>query len=141
LKTLKKYLQKNIETLEKSYWGVPTDETHLITRCCELRKKKLQDFTIEDLRIMIGQEISLAYLLPIAIEKLKENPLAAGNYFEGDLLENVLSIKKYFWSKNKAYWLEMNEIVQLLSLEEIEHISKDMRFKVTQFQECKWNKK
>jgi hypothetical protein len=46
---------------------------------------------------MIGQNIGLPYLVPLAIEFLQQNPLVAGDFYEGDLLNNVLSIDLHFW--------------------------------------------
>jgi hypothetical protein len=38
-------------------------------------QKTLKDFTIEDLRIMIGQPISPELLVPLAIQQLQKNVL------------------------------------------------------------------
>ena len=46
---------------------------------------------------MIGQNIGLDYLMPIAIEQLQRNPLAAGDFYPGDLLEKVLQVQADFW--------------------------------------------
>tara|TARA_R110002095_G_scaffold179193_2_gene156432 strand:- start:57704 stop:58012 length:309 start_codon:yes stop_codon:yes gene_type:complete len=56
------------------------------------------DFTTEDLRIMIGQQISLFFLVPLALEKLEEDPLAEGHCFHGDLLNAILGIPESFWN-------------------------------------------
>ncbi len=53
---------------------------------------------------MIGQNINLEFLIPLAIEKLKEDILAEGNYYEGDLLNNVLNSEKQYWLSNKTNW-------------------------------------
>ena len=45
---------------------------------------------VEDLRIMIGQEIGLDYLIPVAVAELEREPLAEGDYYPGDLLANVI---------------------------------------------------
>ena len=82
--------QKTLENLEKDFWGKPDFDSHLVTRCYELRKLPLDNFTTEDLRIMIGQEIGLDYLIPLAIEVLTIDLFAEGDFFEGDLLKNVL---------------------------------------------------
>ena len=58
--------QKTLENLEKDFWGKPDYDSHLVTRCHELTKLPLDNFTTEDLRIMIGQQISLDYLIPLA---------------------------------------------------------------------------
>ncbi len=74
----------------------------LVRRIYELETKKLADLEIEDLRLLIGQNISLQYLMPLAIEHLKENVMAEGDYYEGDLLQKVLSMPQKFWNDNKV---------------------------------------
>lgn len=88
---------KTIELLEKDVWPTLSgEETTLIKRCHALRKKVLNDFTVEDLRIMTGQNIGLDYLVPLAIGVLSDDLFAEGDYYEGDLLKNVLNIAPAF---------------------------------------------
>src|SRR5262249_51831441 len=47
---------------------------------------------------MIGQQISLLFLVPLALEKLEEDPLVEGSYYPGDLLKVVVEIPADFWS-------------------------------------------
>lgn len=75
-----------LEQIENEVWAEPDRTSHLVTNCHALRKKPLRDFGIEDLRIMLGQSIGAKYLLPKAIEILRKNPFAEGDFFEGDLL-------------------------------------------------------
>tara|TARA_R110001606_G_scaffold387773_1_gene552707 strand:- start:63 stop:491 length:429 start_codon:yes stop_codon:yes gene_type:complete len=96
--------QKTLEALENSIWEKPEFDSHLVITCHELRKKQLKYFTIEDLRIMIGQNISLQFLIPLAIEELNKNILAGGHFYEGDLLNSVLTSELNYWQKNKANW-------------------------------------
>lgn len=69
------------------------------------------NLVIEDLRIMIAQNFSLAYLIPLAIEKLKENVLAEGDFYPGDLLEAVTKIDDGFWIENANYKRELEAII------------------------------
>lgn len=103
--------QKTIENLEKNIWPQSNQHSHLINTCSLLRKKPIQNFTIEDLRIMIGQEIGLDYLIPFAIEKLSIDLFAEGDMYEGDLLKSVLNIDTDFWKSNKIYWQQINELI------------------------------
>ena len=101
-----------LDALERPSWGpAPDDSTFLIRRCHELRTKPLNKFTVEDLRIMIGQQLGLEYLTPIALRVLKENPWAAGDMYEGDLLEAVLRIKPEFWVENYDWARELQAVV------------------------------
>src|SRR6266513_2042283 len=88
---------KTLEQLENSDWSEPEYDSYLVTTMYRLRRKPLNEFTVEDLRIMIGQHIGLRYLIPFAIERLSEDPLVAGDFYRGDLLKNVLSVQPDFW--------------------------------------------
>ena len=79
----------------------PCSESSFVERnAYKLCRTPLNLFDVEDLRFMIGQEIGLEYLIPIAIIELRNNLLAEGDFYEGDLLKNVLSIDKKYWSNN-----------------------------------------
>lgn len=104
--------QKTLENLEKDYWRNKDYDSHLVRRCHELRKLPLNNFTTEDLRIMIGQQISLDYLIPLALEVLTIDLFAEGDFFEGDLLKNVLAIKTQFWDNNKYYWIMLYNLIK-----------------------------
>ena len=131
---LKNPQQQTLEYLENSTRPpLPADGvTNLVKTCHALRKKPIGQFTIEDLRIMIGQEIGLDYLIPVALEKLMENLFAEGHYYEGDLLENVLNVNTTFWDDNKALWQQLNALIKD-SREEIIRA----KFDTTKFDNCK----
>lgn len=103
---------KTLEQLEKSYWPpIREDErTRLVETCHQLRKKKLGDYTIEDLRCMVGQEIGLKYIIPLALDELEKDILAEGDFYEGDLLKFVLTSKLEFWKEEKENWDKMVSI-------------------------------
>jgi hypothetical protein len=83
LKTMTSDKKKSLQELESEDWGPPAYDCSLVTRCHELRRKPLCEFTTKDLRIMIGQQIGLQYLVPVAVERLSENPLASGDFYNG----------------------------------------------------------
>ena len=97
-------LTKTLEQLENENWGSPSYVSNLIIRCHELRKKPLKNFSVEDLRVMIGQDISLEILVPLAIEQLKQNILVEGGYYEGDLLQSVLNSNETYWQNHAHNW-------------------------------------
>ena|SRR6202012_3934816 len=102
---------KSLQNLEKEDWGLPTYPSHLVTRCHELRKIPLNEFKTEDLRIMIGQQIGLPYLIPLAFEKLKDNILAEGDFYPGDLLTNVTKISPDFWAEHHSLHTELKKLI------------------------------
>ncbi len=91
---------KTLAELEGVEWGEPDFPSYLVRTCHELRKKPVEEFTVEDLRIMIGQQIGLDHLMPRAIDVLERQPLAEGNFFRGDLLVNV--VKASDWLRGRT---------------------------------------
>lgn len=102
---------KSLENLEKSIRPKIDLDSHLVERTSYLRKVPLNEFTVEDLRIMIGQSFSLDYLIPLALEKLKANVLEEGDLFPGDLLQAVVKVDPEFWKLNKPLKQELKQII------------------------------
>ena len=101
----------SLEILESDIWSEPNYNSHLFTRCHELRKIPLNQFTVEDLRILIGQNLSLDYLIPIAIERLENDPWCRGDFYDGDLLKNVLKINSEYWKHHPDLFYRLSEIM------------------------------
>ncbi|MEQ8852501.1 contact-dependent growth inhibition system immunity protein [Gimesia sp.] len=90
--------RKSLQELEGEDWGEPeASNTSLVKTCMWLRRVPLQDFTTENLRIIIDQKISLCFLVPLALETLDQDPLAQGDFYAGDLLSAVLSVPESYW--------------------------------------------
>jgi len=109
------YLDKTLEELESTIWEDPDFPSGLILKCHSLRKKKLVEFTIEDLRVMIGQKISLQYLIPVVLKTLEKNPFVEGNLYKGDLFDQVLRVEQDFWAYHKELRHKLNEIINLVN--------------------------
>src|SRR3954462_2045905 len=93
-------LDQSLEELEHADWGEPKYDSYLVTTIHRLRRVPLRQFSVEDLRIMIGQNIGLQYLVPLAIEHLRRDPLAQGDFYPGDLLKMVLTADAMFWQNH-----------------------------------------
>lgn len=102
---------KSLENLEKDVWRAFASDSRLVRRTKELRKIPLDNFTIEDLRLMIGQNFSLDYLIPLAIEKLTEDILAEGDLYKGDLLLAVVNSQQAYWDKAPGHKRELFELI------------------------------
>jgi hypothetical protein len=107
---------QNLDTLESNEWGPTSFESSLVVKCHELRRKPIGEFSIEDLRLMIGQNIGPMFLVPIALEKLNTDPLCEGDLYEGDLLCSLLRLPNDFWNVNSNLRKELEDII--LKLEE-----------------------
>ncbi len=98
---------RSLQDLEGEDWGEPTYDSHLVTECHRLHRVPLSKFSVEDLRIMIGQGFGLRYLVPLALEQLRENPLAEGAHYPGDLLVNLLQAGPQFWQEHPVWRVEV----------------------------------
>ena len=87
-------LSKTLTQIENHDWGPPHFDSYLVTTCHRLRYKPLVEFTIGDLRILLGQGISAEHLVPLALVELERDPLAEGDHYPGDLLRAVLPLKR-----------------------------------------------
>jgi hypothetical protein len=86
-----------LENLDGTWGDAPAGVTRLVTTAHRLRQLPLSALQPEDLRLLIGQNIGLRHLVPLALAQLRSNPLAAGDFYEGDLFSAVLSADRTFW--------------------------------------------
>ena len=112
-------IKKSLEELENSNWGEPGYPSHLVTECHRLRRVPLAAFTVENLRILISQSISLQFLIPLAIKELEKDPLVSGDCYEGDLLLTVMKSDPQFWKKRSDLKEQVYEIAKEVADEEI----------------------
>jgi hypothetical protein len=103
---------KTLDELDPPAWGAPTYSSHLVKECHRLRKKRLVDFSSADLRILIGQEIGLLWLVPMALEVLKTEPLTESEFYPGDLLVQVLRLPQKFWSAHGAQRHRLESVLE-----------------------------
>ena len=116
-------LDKTLEQLENDYWKEPEYHSNLVKTCHNLRKKPLKGFEIEDFRILIGQNISLEILIPMAIDLLEKEILAEGDYYKGDLLSNVLKCEMKYWKENPK---ELKRICETIEKKKEEIMESDI---------------
>lgn len=111
------------------YGGAQEDgrKSGLVERCEALYATPLEEYTPGDLRVMIGQDIALPYLVPLALDVLSREPLVEGDYFPGDLLAAVLRSGashpyESFWAARPALRERLGAIVSRLEAvpEEVE---------------------
>ncbi|MFC9153500.1 contact-dependent growth inhibition system immunity protein [Streptomyces bauhiniae] len=117
------------QTPERALWPAPSvDHTRLVTTAHALRRRPIGDLTVEDMRLLIGQDMGLPYLLPLALEVLRENPMAEGGMYEGDLLSAVLTRNPSTWSELPELGRELRVIAAKLT-----GLSPDLQQKAERF--------
>lgn len=104
-----------LDVLDPPAWSTELEyDSFLVRRIHELRLKPVGEFTIEDLRIVIGQGLSLEQLVPRAVKQLATDPLVAGDLYEGDLLSAVVGIDPVYWDGHPDLALSLQETVRPL---------------------------
>ncbi len=103
MKTLENnWRQKSIENLEKDFWGpTPKDSTPLVDKVHRLRTIQIEKIEPKDVRLLIGQNVGLRFLIPVALDILSDDIFIDTDFYNGDLLQNVLQVDKNFWNENK----------------------------------------
>lgn len=105
--------KRTLDTVDPPAWGpAPPDAPFLIRRCHELRTKPLRDFTAEDLRITIEQQVALGRLVPLALDRLRPDSLVEDDDYPTDLLASVLRVDNAFWERQPDSDQELNNLAK-----------------------------
>jgi len=105
--------QKSLENLEKEPWGETTYDSYLVRRMHEIRKLPLAELTNDDIAMLIRQQSSLDYIVPLALDKLQKDVLAYGDSScEGAIMDAVVQIRADFWKANKDYWSSIRDLLE-----------------------------
>jgi hypothetical protein len=70
----------------------------------------LKDLSVDQVRLLIGQQIGLEFIMPRALYELSKNPLVYASYYQGDLLNACLSVDREFWMQHEGHWYELDTI-------------------------------
>jgi hypothetical protein len=101
---------KTLEELEGQNWGEPTYDSYLVKTIHRLRRKPIGEFTVEDLRIALGQQLGMEHLTVLALDHLEIDPLAEGDFYPGDLLKAVMSLPRSYWLTHPGQATRMQRI-------------------------------
>lgn len=99
-----------LEQLEGNESAAPTLESYLVQTIHACAESPLSEFTVEDLRIMVGQQLGLQHLVPIALEHLERDPFVSGDFYAGDLLGVVAELSSAYWLTHPADARRMENI-------------------------------
>ncbi|MFF4430515.1 contact-dependent growth inhibition system immunity protein [Streptomyces sp. NPDC001513] len=93
------HLDRTLDELDGPAWPpAPPDATGLVTKVHALRRRPLSGLSPSDLRTLVTQQVSLPYVLPLAVALLLEDPLLDAYFHEGDLLLAVCGLPGSAWA-------------------------------------------
>lgn len=121
-------LNQSLQELEHSNWGNPQGGSSLENECLKLRRVPLIEFQGSDLLRMISQDIGIEYLIPMAIERLRVDPLADREEYPGSLLGALFEASSKYWDRNPNSRKETERIYDKILLNEKndEDLTKDV---------------
>lgn len=135
---------KTLTEIEGDDWGEPDYPSSLVTTCHKMRHSPIGELTNGQVRMAIGQQFSLPILVPLALERLEENPLLQADFYEGDLLKFVLMVKTEFWKQHPDLWRRANSVTDIVwfrvhELDDSWHetVEPDFRLAYAIFLQCK----
>jgi len=108
---------ETLEQLEDEDWGEPTYDSYLVRTIHALRRKSIREFSVEDLRITLNQNVGFEFLTPLALEQLEANPFASGDFYPGDLLVAVMRLPRDFWAAHPNEATRMAAIANRVAAE------------------------
>jgi hypothetical protein len=113
--------EQSLEQIEGDFWGdPPADATRLIATVHELRQRPVEQLGIEDLRVLTAQRVGLAVVVPLALARLEENPLAEGDFYPGDLLVAVLRVPPAYWQSHPDEAARLRTVAGSADLDELD---------------------
>ena len=113
--------QLSLEEIERDFWGsAPPGATRLIATVHELRQRPIAALGPEDLRILLGQRVGLALLVPRALDRLEVDPLVEGDFYPGDLLVAVLGVPDSYWRDHPEQLARARTVAGSVDLSEVD---------------------
>jgi hypothetical protein len=67
-----------------------SDATALVRRCNVFARTELAELSDEGVRTLVGQQMFLKWLLPVALERLSKDIWISGDFYRGALLRSVV---------------------------------------------------
>jgi hypothetical protein len=95
-------LDRSLEELDGQSWPEPdSSATNLIRDVHRLRLIPIGTLSNGDLRQLLGQRMGIEWLVPLALERLLDAPLA-GDWYPGDVLNAVLGVGDAYWNEHRT---------------------------------------
>jgi hypothetical protein len=113
--------EQSLEQIEGDFWGdPPSDATRLITTVHALRRKPIGQLGTEDVRVLVAQRVGLDVVVPVALARLEQDPLAEGDFYPGDLLAAVLRVPGTYWQSRPSEAARLRTIADSADLDELD---------------------
>ncbi|MFI1282965.1 contact-dependent growth inhibition system immunity protein [Streptomyces sp. NPDC020858] len=119
------HLDRTLDELDGPQWPAPPPHaTALVTKVHALRRRPLSALAPADLRTLVAQNVSLPYVLPLAVALLLEEPMLDAYFYEGDLLLAALALPAAAWAPFPDLAAQLTAAVEALPAEATEELAR-----------------
>ena len=70
--------------------------------------------------MLLAQRVGLEVVVPLALERLEENPLAEGDFYPGDLLVAALRVPPAYWQSHPDQAARLRTVAGSADLDELD---------------------
>ncbi len=108
----KEKLNKTIQEIENDYWKEPSESiTDFIKNCHKYRKKKVKNLEIREIITLLVQDIGSEILMPIVLEKMRNNIFEADDYDGSTFIGFIEIFSANIWFNFPKYYKQLMEIL------------------------------
>jgi len=93
--------------LDADAWGPDALPDDLPQAMFRLGQKPVRKLNAAELYHLLRCHLSLAYVAPLALDKLDADPLLAAEKYPGDLLTALMESDSRFWLEREELWAEV----------------------------------
>lgn len=105
-------IYKSLIELEPEQWDPDSLSPLQAQMALKLAGKPLRKLAPPELEALIAENLGLPFLVPLAVERLREEPFLQAARHPGDLLTTVMEVDLRFWLERYDLWLTMIEILE-----------------------------
>ncbi len=117
----------SLQDIDGQDWGDPDPEdSYLVRTCTMLHRRPLGDLGDEGLRLLVGQQIALPTLIPLATAVFDQRPLASGDFYPGALLASVLRVSDEYWDAHGDQRTQVRLIAERIDPKDPAHEGTDL---------------
>ncbi|WAZ26526.1 contact-dependent growth inhibition system immunity protein [Streptomyces cinnabarinus] len=128
------HLSRTLDELDPPRWNPPpADATSLVHKVHTLRRVPLIDLSPADLRTLVSQQVSLAYVLPVTVHLLLEEPLLDAYFYEGDLLLAAIQAPASAWSMIPDLEARLRDVITELPQTAVADLPRDAAAELAAF--------
>lgn len=105
-------IHRSLLELDPETWQPDALEADIWPVAQRIASRPVRKLSPADLEWLLSNQLCLRYAVPLAMDRLAQDPFLQAARHSGDLLTAVLEVDSRFWLDNYEWWLEMAGILE-----------------------------